>query len=131
MYRIRMFMVAVAIIATVLFTSVFATGAHAATKPSSQSHSSSSSQSHTVRPLVSQVSCNYFHCVEIINNTGELCFENSGYLLVNIYHVTAIVDTGNNNNPEGFECNHSFLVELTYQGETWSGYCYDLTSISL
>ena len=125
MYRIRIFMVAFAIIAAVLFTSVFATGAHAATKPSGHA------VNHTVNPDVSSVPCWYFHAVEIINNKGESCFENRGVLLVNIYNVTSILDTGNDGYPESFECNHSFLVELTAPGQSWSGYCYDLTAITL
>jgi hypothetical protein len=130
MYRIRMFMVTLVVLAALLFTSMLATGAHAATRSSSSAPNHSVTSS-TVHPLVNEVPCWYFHAVEIINNTGELCFEGSGYLLVNIYHVTSILDTGNNGNPEGFECNHYFLVELTGPGQSWSGYCYDLTSISL
>lgn len=125
MYRIRMFLVAFAVIAALLSTSVLATGAHAATR------SSNSVTSHTVHPLVNAVPCYYFHAVEIHNSGGTLCFEGSGHLSVSIFGVTSIVDTGNDNHAEVFYCNHQYLVTLANPGDAWYGYCRDLTDIYL
>lgn len=122
-----MSMIVIALLGAVLFTSVLTTGAHAATKPSSSAVKQTTP--HTVHPLVSQVSCSFFHAVEIYNS-GELCFENAGQLSVNIYGVTFMKDTGNNDHSETYYCNHNYLTTLS-SGAHWSGYCSDLTDIFL
>ncbi len=87
-----------------------------------------------VHPFVHNTSCNFWHGVELYNDTGELCFEQdwtdpTGVLFVNIYRVTAIKDSGNDGHSESFTCDDGRTINLFYSGQVWSGYCHDITAI--
>lgn len=94
MRRIRLSMIVLALLAAMLLVPALGANAHAATTLS-RSHISQATHPHqkVPSPDVSQVSCGWFHAVEIYNQ-GELCFENSGSLSVNIYNVTFILYKG-------------------------------------